>query len=153
MRSVGKSTPSIAQPTLVALGEVDDDLRLGEHLHGVGYRSDALDRVGQLADVVAGDAADDRPADQHQPDGDRQAGHGELDVDVEPPATSNGRRLHAPGRHRSGRGRHAFPATQAVALTRSLALDARRRSHRRTTFNAGNLLRRDGRQLVPIDDP
>ena len=29
------------QATLVALGEVDDDLRLGEHLHGVGHRSDA----------------------------------------------------------------------------------------------------------------
>ena len=45
-----------------------------------------LDRVGELADVVAGDAAEHRPADQHQPDGDRQAGHGELAVDPRPPA-------------------------------------------------------------------
>ena len=36
------------QATLVTLGEVDDDLRLGEHLDGVGHRGDLLDGVGEL---------------------------------------------------------------------------------------------------------
>ena len=83
-----------AESTFVTFFEVDDDLRLGQNLHGVGNRGDLLDRLGQLADVVSGDAAKDRPTDQDEPDGDRQAGHGKLDVDVEAPATSDGRRLH-----------------------------------------------------------
>ena len=72
------------QAALVALGKIDHDLRLGEHLHGVGNRRDSLDRVGQVADVVAGDTAENGPPDEHDADGNCQAGHGELGVDPPP---------------------------------------------------------------------
>ena len=69
------------QPALVALGEVDDDLGLLEHLHGVGRRGDRLDGVGQVGDLVAGDRAGEGEPDQHEADGDGQAGHQQLAVE------------------------------------------------------------------------
>ena len=72
------------QLALVALGEVDEDVGLLQHLLGVGGRRDLLDGVRQLRHLVTGDGAQHAERDQHEADGQRQADHQQLAVDASP---------------------------------------------------------------------
>ena len=54
--------------------QVDEDARLRQHLDRVRHGRDALDLVGQLGGLVAGDRHDHAEPDEHEPDGDARAG-------------------------------------------------------------------------------
>ncbi len=53
--------------------EVDEDVRLGEGLLGVGDGGDALDRRWQVAALIAGHRHEEAAGDEHEPDRDHRA--------------------------------------------------------------------------------
>ena len=100
---------------LVALGQVDDHLGLLEHLHGVGAGRDRLDGVGQVGRLVAGDRTGDGEDDQHEADGDHQAGREQLEVQPAVPRGGHGRQHAGTGAEGGGSlaQRHMmFPSSQ-----------------------------------------
>ena len=68
-------------PTLVALGEVDDHLGLGEHLHRVRHRRDVLDRARVVLLGRSGLGPGQGEHDEHDADGDGQARQQQVAID------------------------------------------------------------------------
>ena len=127
------------EPALVALGEVDDDrASAASTCTASGTGRDLLDRrSGRCVDLVAGDRAGQREADQHEAEGDDQAGQRAASVEpaVPPPVAAS-----AVGDSRRQLGDRRSSGTDAASSTR------RWRSHHHAC--RGGRRRRDGQRAV-----